>query len=315
MAPFFETNVNVDDAAAGRTGSAQIAVPAATDAGGGSEKRFDVGLAVAVADAIETASAEGRNPQPRCPEGYSDVERSLFRQFTESTGTSLCDSGSAYGRGWERNRRIVDLKAQPFGRIDVDHFDPRYPSATVSTFHRLSCELSCDADMNRRFARFNKKVDPGNNMSWLDVSEAFAERFDENYTYYLSYSDEDKTIGQDLQLVGFKDNGEDEDEDDYGDGNEYVLLQMHNGCDARAGFTKPVAYGVQEVGILIRELQTWTAMCGCDGGTVSANFSLQRLCGSFEGGEDGVGRWPERWSVSADGSAKCSKCGEEVSIC
>ena len=158
-----------------------------------------------------------------------------------------------------------------------------------------------------RYALFiDEDDDPGDKMSWLGVAEAFADSIDEDYTYYLSYADEYKAIGQDLQLVGFKN------EDD---GNEYVLLQMHNGCDARDGFTKPVAYEVQEVDILIRELQTWTAFCGCDGGCVMANFSLQRLCGSFEGGEDGVGRWPERWQVSADGSARCRQCGEEVSIC
>ena len=300
MAPTLETIAN----AAGRAGSAQTAAAA----GNGSGRRLNVGLAVAIADAIETAMAEGRSPQPRCPRGYSDVERSLWRQFTESTGTSLCDSGTAYGRGWERNRRCPDLRAQPFGRVDVDHFEPEYPSVsvTVSPFHKLRYNVCCDPNMNRRFQRFNKRIDPGNNMPWLGVSEAFADRLDEEYTYYSSYSDEDKVIGQDLQLVGFKDRD--------GDGSEYVLLQMHNGCDARDGYTKPVAYGVQEVGILIRELQTWTAACGCGGGTVMANLSVQRMCGSFDGGVDGIGGWPEQWAVSADGSAKCGKCGEEVSF-
>ena len=265
--------------------------------------RTAVEMAVAMADAVVTGMAEGSNPPPRCPEGYTDVERSLFGQFTESTGADILDSGGIYGRGWERNRRAGDLKAQPRASVSLD-YGADCPSVYVSAFHRLSEHLMCAPAMNRRFEQFNKRFDPENTKSWLEVSEAFAEEIDPDGTsYYLSYNDEYSVLGQDVQFVGFN----------AGDGSEYVLLQVHNGCDARAGYTRPVVYEVDEVDSLIRELQCWSASCSCED---DVNFGA---CGPFlrmdvrygEIDSDGLGEWPERWVVSDKGVAKCSVCGEE----
>ena len=307
MAPTLETIAN----AAGRTGPAVQAIAAASDDAAASNApplladgpttEFSVGVAAAAANLVETALAEDGNPQPRCPRGYNPVERSLFRQLTESTGADICDSGFAYGRGWERNRRIGDLKAQPYGLIDVE-YGPDSPIVEVSTFHRLSELLMHAPAMNRRFARFNKRVDPDNEMSWLGVSEAFAERFDEEYTYYLSYSDEYSVLGQDVQFVGFND----------GDGREFVLLQTHNGCDARGGYSSPVAYEVGEVDVFMCDLQRWTASCSCDGSSECESLRLDMIGGGFEPG--GQQSWPDRWKVAANGTARCGVCREEVRV-
>ena len=230
------------------------------------------------------------------------MERSLHRQMTESTGADICDSGSAYGRGWERNRRIGDLRAQPYGTVDLE-YGPDSPIVTVSTFHRLSELLAHAPDMNRRFQRFNRRTDPDDKMSWLGVSEAFAETFDKDYTYYLSYSDEYDVLSQVVQFVGFNS----------GDGREFVLLQTHNGCDVRGGYSRPVAYEVDEVCTFLSDLQRWTASCSCDGKCEYESLRLEMIGGgSFD--PDGLDSWPERWQVAADGSAKCGACGEEVLV-
>ena len=112
------------------------------------------------------AEASAIPPQRACPKGYTAVERSLWRQMTESTGAHVCDSGGAYGRHWERNRRAHDLKARPFATIGLE-MGPDSPDVSVSTFHRLSKHLASAPGMNRRLAQFNRQYDPRNVRSWL----------------------------------------------------------------------------------------------------------------------------------------------------
>ena len=261
-----------------------------------------VGTAAAAARIIATEMARASSPRRACPKGYTPVERSLWRQMTESTGADICDSGGAYGRGWERNRRAHDLKARPFATIDLD-FGPDSPDVSVSTFHRLSEELGCAPGMNRRLARFNRQFDPDNVRSWLDVSEAFAEKVGRDVGYYLSYNDEYSVIDQVVQFVSFTDDGS---------GAEYVLLQVHGGCDVRAGYSKPVAYEVSEIDPFVSTLQEWSASCQCTDGCGNA-LRLDMRMGEFT--PDGLDKWPKRWAVSGeDGTARCGKCGEGVLV-
>ena len=263
------------------------------------------GVVEAAARAVVAGMAEASNPRPACPKGYTDVERSLWRQFTESTGADMLDSGGAYGRGWERNRRIGDIRARPYARIDLD-YGRDSPDVSVSSFHRLAENLCVAPGMNRRLARFNRRFDPENARSWLEVSEAFAEGIDpEGTTYYLSYNDEYSVLDQIVQLVGFNN----------GDGSEYVLLQVHGGCDARAGYTKPVAYevgGPGEVSMLLGEFQRWSASCGCQDERTLQWMRMEMRYGELD--RDGLDEWPERWVVSDKGTARCAVCGEEVSV-
>lgn len=277
---------------AGREGGS--AVPPALSAG------MAAASAAAAAEAVAAATAAASNPQPSCPRGYTPVERSLWRQFTENTGAGICDSGGAYGRGWERNRRAGDLKAQPGATVDLD-FGLDSPDVSVSPFHRLARELMCAPAMNRRFARFNRRYDPHNVKSWLDVSEAFAAGIDPNFGYYLSYNDEYSVLGQDVQFTSFSDGR---------DGSEYVLLQVHGGCDARAGYTRPVAYEVCEIDQFVSSLREWSAICGCTDDDTEENLRVSVRCGEFD--PDGLDKWPERWHVSDRGLAMCGVCGEEV---
>ena len=261
-----------------------------------------VEVAKAAARCITAAMAVASNPQPRCPEGYTDVERSLWRQFTECTGADICDSGGAYGRGWERNRRACDLKAQPYATVDLD-FGRDSPIVSVSSFHRLAENLCVAPAMNRRFERFNRKFDPDNAKSWLEVSEAFAEGIDPDFGCYLSYNDEYSVLGQVVQFVSFT---------DAKSGCEYVLLQVHGGCDVRAGYTKPVAYEISELATFVNSLQEWSASCGCQDEHTRQWMRMEMRYGELD--TDGLDEWPERWAVSDKGTAKCGVCGEEVRV-
>ena len=248
------------------------------------------------------AEASAIPPRRACPRGYTAVERSLWRQMTESTGAHVCDSGGAYGRHWERNRVMHDLKARPFATIDLE-MGPDSPDVSVSTFHRLSGQLACAPGINRRLARFNRQYDPRNVRSWLDVSEAFAAGIDPNFEYYLSYNNEHSVLDQGVQFVSFTDDKS---------GAKYVLLQVHGGCDWRGGYSEPVAYKVGDADAFLLSLQEWSASCQCTDGHGGRLFMYMD---TGELLEDGLDRWPEKWAVSgANGTARCGECGEEVLV-
>ena len=275
--------------------------PTSIDAAGtaAAATAFPVKEMAALADAVETTIAEARNPQPPCPRGYTRTERALFEQLTESTGTHLCDSGFPGGRRWERNRKNCDFRGQPFGRISLE-FGLDCPTVGISPFHRLREHLSYDAAMNRKFSRFAGAYD---HCSDLSPSEAFAKRFGtRDPVPYSSYGDEYSVLSQDLVFDGFEAD----------DGSSYVLLSMHNGADARIGYTEPVAYAVGEIDVLVYSLQSWTASCMCPAEVNNFQY-MEMRCGEFD--SDGLQEWPEHWKVSpADGTARCGVCAEAVNV-
>lgn len=264
---------------------------------------------VALAGAVEASIAEARSPQPKCPGGYSETERALFRQLTESTGANICDSGFPGGRRWERNRRVQDFRSLPYGAIDP-YYGLEEPVVTVSTFHCLRYNLEYDAGTTRRFRRFAKQRNPDGALAWLEVAGEFAERIDPEYEYYSSYNDEYSVLDQDIQFVGF-------------DGDR-ILLQIHNGADARAGYTAPVAYSVSDLDVLETALQTWRASCSCDAGADgngngngSGNgwtdpLHMELMRGEYD--DTGLQSWPRRWKASSDGTARCDACKSAVSF-
>ena len=61
---------------------------------------------IAALSAEETARAESSTPLQPMPRGYTKTQRILHQMLTENTGAHVLDSGSIYGRHWQRNRAI-----------------------------------------------------------------------------------------------------------------------------------------------------------------------------------------------------------------
>ncbi len=160
------------------------------------------------------------------------TESVLQSMMTENTGRHMLDSGGNGGRNWERNQNI-NFEETPettfsmaYGEIDL----------TVNVYHWLKARLDYDSEMTERFTAFSADSDE----PWLYDMETFVDMLEDESEIterYLcnSYNNE-SLLSQIIQFIQWT--------DEYND--TYILLQLHNGCDARGGYTRPYAFKVSD---------------------------------------------------------------------
>jgi len=153
------------------------------------------------------------------------TNQKLVDMLTENTGRHMLDSGGAYGRNWERNQGItLDM----WDSMPTATFDARWGQGSINLYHWLKERLTYAPTMDRLFRIFSADSED----SHMADAEAFAEHM-QGTPYPRAYNSYnwDNYLSQDIQWV------------DFIYGNEaYVLLQIHGGCDARGGYTKPVVF-------------------------------------------------------------------------
>ena len=169
----------------------------------------------------------------------------LAKQLTENTGRHMLDSGGAYGRAWELNQSAVAAAAgKPLAEVTDEElvaiFEAR-PTVveheafvTLDVFHYLAARVTFDAELNEAFDAF--VTEHGDrDRDWTSEAVAFIEhrgcKVDgSGYTYNF-----ENALSQDVIYTEWGQDGE-----------RYVALQIHGGCDARGGFTRPVIYAVDD---------------------------------------------------------------------
>lgn len=165
----------------------------------------------------------------------------LASMFTENTGRHMLDSGGAYGRNWERNqgRDTDSFLNEPEASFEVIG-DAWY--CTRSTFHFLNDRLSYNEDLQAEFDRVSEaNPDDG----WMDIVGKFLTECypDAQHTCVNSYNHEN-TLDQVIQYWQVSFDGD----PTYPD---FVILQVHGGCDVRGGYTAPKLFDSHgEVGLL-----------------------------------------------------------------
>ena len=162
----------------------------------------------------------------------TDLKSLIYEMLTESTGTHMLDSGGAYGRHWERNQKR--------SQADFENDQPEtitdegsYIEREVSVFHFLAGDDSaleldyiCDNfnDLNTNCKNWNADSEAwGVSVeAWNDLTECNDIKEGRTFNTYNAESD----LSQTLQGGWLEINGE-----------VYLLLQIHNGCDVRGGYT------------------------------------------------------------------------------
>ena len=176
-----------------------------------------------------------------------DLDDVIAAMLTENTGSSILDSGGAYGRNWQRNqgKTAAHFREQPAATLEIyswerdgaTHYDV---SPTVNIFHLLHHALDLD-DLCREFnalevGNWNGEyygTDQGQ-CDWL-TDRGFQAVGDGFNTYNWASNHSQILQGQELER----------------DGEKYILLQIHGGCDARGGYTDAklftLPYGIEAV--------------------------------------------------------------------
>lgn len=151
------------------------------------------------------------------------IHRVLYEALTEDTGAHFLDSGGAENRHWQRNRKrtYTNFLEDPPVKYEIggpeDFFEVE---REVSTFHFLSRNFEIDETCN--IWNFNR-IPPEDDLDALGLTLVQ----DWQYTYNMQ-----NDLSQDFQWQVWADNYYDPDL-------KYLKVRIHNGADARGGFTKP----------------------------------------------------------------------------
>ena len=174
----------------------------------------------------------------------------IYEMLTENTGKHFLDSGGTDGRMWQRNQKktIEDFENE---EEELYQLDAKYKEIhrTVSVFHYLTNNLEIDEICEE----FNKIQDESNNSDAdayvygvsreaFDHIDSFWEvEIDRTWNTYNEESD----LSQILQGANLRINEED-----------YILIQIHNGADARGGYTDAKLFKMEEY-YIHEYLQEW----------------------------------------------------------
>lgn len=165
----------------------------------------------------------------------------IAEMLKEPTGRHFLDSGSAYGRKWEKNqyRRFEEEPAYRLCIAADETGKPEEIFVLYDLYHYLIRYLSLDDSTDqlnllfRRFSNSRSMKDEG----WPACMEAFLKtklkvRYSTNNTYNYS-----NVLSQVIQYAVFA----------WGKGlSDYIILQIHNGCDVRGGYTNPYIFKVED---------------------------------------------------------------------
>ena len=160
-------------------------------------------------------------------------ETILDEMLKENTGRHMLDSGGAYGRHWERNQgRDFEKEEACVTSIHADE-DGTITELMVmfNLYHFLKAHTDSDEVtelLQKQFDEFSQE-DSNIEETWEDVQQAFCKKhnIDAKHSYY-TYNFE-TIISQDIIVA----------ECETEDGEDFIFLRIHNGCDARGGIGSP----------------------------------------------------------------------------
>lgn len=163
-----------------------------------------------------------------------DMKTLASAMLKENTGSNLIDSGGAYGRSWERNA-TRDFESERPTSVRFEFYDGKVRGyiGTISLYHWLTLNFEPDAEMQA-------KIDAESDDGWFEIAERVAceVSLDEAPRVTYTYNEPDRwDLSQDVQFWEVYTDGDYEP--------THLILMVHNGCDARWGFTKPYALRIK----------------------------------------------------------------------
>ena len=175
----------------------------------------------------------------------------VYEMLTENTGKHFLDSGGTDSRGWQRNQKktIEDFENE---EEELYQLDAKYKEIhrTVSVFHYLTNNLEID-EICEEFNEIQENSD-----NWdadADVYGVSREAFEHIDSFFdveiqgtFNTYNGDSDLSQILQGSNLTINDED-----------YLLIQIHNGADARGGYTDAKLFKMEECGMIHEYLQQY----------------------------------------------------------
>jgi len=240
----------------------------------------------------------------------NQTEQILIGMLQENTGTHMLDSGGDLNRHWQRNqvRTFINEPASLL-KFSLRRNGPEI-EYTRNVFHYLRDRLEFNPELDKEFQQFYKD----NDYYPLEAMEEFCGQNEYDHQTVNTYNGE-CNLSQTLQFTTFG-HGSDLYEHDY------VLLQIHNGCDVRGGYTMPkvftrktecALYDVADGEISCPHCRTYWSTddsyhwyregsCGCGAGTQLENYD------AIEGEAGVIGQLV----INDKNQAFCPVCGQGI---
>lgn len=192
------------------------------------------------------------------------TKETLANMLLTSTGRAAMDSGDYYGRGWQRVQAAVQAATgKELQDIKVDektaYFDSLLPSIVeFSTYKNQSIEIN---QTHHLFPWLSEKLEYCPEMDGMFNSYLETQKDSQSYIAdietFLTYFESASGIYGEGDPLSFNSYNEQNLLSDTIQGTyfciengDYVLLQIHRGCDVRGGYTRPTAFKcTEEVGI------------------------------------------------------------------
>ena len=222
------------------------------------------------------------------PKSYSNTEIVLHYMLDSQAGRSFLDSGMAYGYNNDRNKAASayyhnDKRNMPSAYIGACYGDIE---ASSSLFHALNNSgMTYDPKMTRKFYEFASVYDEG----WLTCLKHWYNQIGaivelgEN-----THDDEHVSIDQIIQFDCIDI-----------DGDKYVVIQSHNGCDIRGGYSAPYIFKINHYEDFVMSLETCGAYCSCESVSIQGIYVYQN---------DGITEgWPKSWAEFSKAHKDTSK--------
>ena len=172
---------------------------------------------------------------PKIPERLNVTEKKLAEMFMERVPTNFLDSGLVYGYNFDYNRENP-VWEQPESRVEFGVFSDGELSIDIelNTYKLLSRQLEYDEELDKKFQEWRHQWEGDGWEDYLEELPALDEYDSSPYKYIAEYTYNGDTL-LDQQIVFWYLQGSYE---------PYVIIEVHNGCDARCGFTNPVLFKV-----------------------------------------------------------------------
>ena len=169
------------------------------------------------------------------------TEQIVQDMLKERVDSCLVDSGSIYGRAWERNvgkdlslqpdvwgtfRAVRPADSELAGKLEV--------SGTVSLYHFLVNNLAFAPEVQARFDEFCEEECTSPLQAAQDYAQHLVELgLADEWSVAYTYNDPSNCdLSQNIQYVHVRTDT----------GRDLLLVSVHGGCDARWGFSYPRAF-------------------------------------------------------------------------
>lgn len=185
-----------------------------------------------------------------CMKSMMNTESVVSRMLRENTGRILGDSGSIYGRHWEKNQRHIQTGDQvcDFYRNDkIVELYPRKPilDAFVESLHYTDECLKLERNIETIFDVERLVQDKDND----DFQPNDYVGSNVCYTANSEYN----ICSQEYQYCHFEHDDE-----------PYIAISIHNGCDLRVGFTSTHIFKIDyDEDEFMRITETAYVCCDC----------------------------------------------------